>query len=128
MVRRLKGLGGELGVGDRRLCSLLYANDIVLLADSAEHLQRIIHEVSSLLSVETGPQVMVVHPDSHREDDPTGWFWRGERLQEVAEYKYLGVVITNVLPWKQHISKLIDKGRSALQPLRRLFVPDELSG
>ena len=32
-----------------------------------------------------------------------------------------GVVITNKLLWKQHISKVVDKGKSALQPLRRLF-------
>ena len=127
LVRRLKGLGGELSVGDRRLCSLLYADDIVLLADSAEHLQRMIDEVSSFcaqwrLDLNTSKsQVMVVHPDSHREADPTGWFWRGERLKEVAEYKYLGVVITNKLLWKRHISKVVDKGKSALQPLRRLF-------
>ena len=38
LVARLKTLGGGVTIGDRDLLSLLYADDIVLLADSPAEL------------------------------------------------------------------------------------------
>ena len=69
LVDRLKTIGGGSLIGDRDICSLLYADDIVLIAESAERLQLMIDEVAQFtaewrLSLNPSKsKVMVVRPN-----------------------------------------------------------------
>ncbi|KAI3352520.1 hypothetical protein L3Q82_005460 [Scortum barcoo] len=45
---------------------------------------------------------------------------RGEVVEEVEDYKYLGVVIDNRLDWKSNTEAVYKKGMSRLYFLRRL--------
>lgn len=45
---------------------------------------------------------------------------RGEEVEEVADYKYLGVVIDNGLDWKSNTEAVYKKGMSRLYFLRKL--------
>lgn len=139
LVRRLKELGYGVPIGDRDLTGLLYADDIVLMADSADKLQEMIDEVAKFCSEwrlslnAKKSKIMVVAPNSatngsleaSSDDEPTYTF-RGEPLEVVTEYKYLGVIITNKLLWDRHISMVVDKGKEALQKQRCLFAQRQL--
>jgi exonuclease III len=133
LVDRLKEKGFGVEIGNRELCSLLYADDIVLLANSAEELQAMIEVVDNYcrewrLSVNLGKsKVMIVAPngvaakDSRQAVEPPEFTFRGVPLEIVDRYKYLGVTMTNKLLWDQHISQIVDKGKKALQGIRRLL-------
>ena len=139
LVRRLKGLGYGVPNGDRDLTALLYADDIVLMADSADKLQEMIDEVGKFcaewrLSLNAKKsKVMVVAPNGHKDggpekshDDEPTYTFRGKPLEVVTEYKYLGVIFTNKLLWDRHIAMIVDKGKKALQTQRCLFAQRQL--
>jgi len=98
LVDRLKAVGG-VTIGDKELCALLYADDIVLTADTPEILQAMIDEVAAYtsqwrLSLNTKKtQVMVVRPSSGDSGNVEGeyWLFQGKALEIVRKYKYLGV-------------------------------------
>ena len=131
-------------VGNRSLCSLLYADDIVLTADTAEELQSMIDEVAAYtsqwrLSLNTSKnQIMVVRPSAgntppveggegeNEGEDAEAWTFRGRELAVVREYKYLGVWFTDKLLWDRHIKHVLGKAKKKLQPLRRLFAQRQL--
>jgi hypothetical protein len=134
-------------VGSRTVGSLLYADDIVLIADTEEELQQMIDVVEKFtsewrLSLNTGKsKVMVVRasgdpvPIAEADDseDPAAgresehnWTWRGETLEVVHQYKYLGVLVTDKLLWQQHIKKVSEIGKETLLTLRRFFAQRQL--
>ena len=139
LVRRLKDLGYGVPVGDKDLTALLYADDIVLMADSADKLQEMIDEVDKFcsewrLSLNTGKsKVIVVAPSGTKNggteetgDDEPRYIFRGEPLEIVTECKYLGVIFTDKLLWDRHIAMIVDKGKAALSKLRCLFAQRQL--
>jgi len=73
-------------------------------------------------------KVMVVRPNGPGTVLGEGeqWNFRGEPLETVQEYKYLGVLITDKLLWAQHIKSVVARGKGSLQPLRRLFAQRQL--
>ena len=134
LVRRLKDLGYGVPVGDRDLTSLLYADDIVLMADSADKLQEMIDEVERFCSEwrlglnARKSKIMVVAPNGSVEsnDNEPTYNFGGTPLEVVTEYKYLGVIFTNKLLWDRHIAMVVDKGKKALQTQRSLYAQRQL--
>ena len=140
LVCRLKEKGYGVDIGDRNLCSLLYADDVVLMTDSADELQAMIDIVDNYckewrLSLNLGKsKVMVVAPngavcakgDQAEEAELPEFTFRGSPVEIVDQYKYLGVIITNKLLWDQHISKVVNDGKKALQGVRRLLSQKQL--
>ena len=132
LVRRLKELGYGVSIGDRDLTALLYADDIVLMTNSASEMQALIDEVDKFCAewrLDLNPkksQIMVVAPngvpseESDSGDEPK-YVWRGKALEVVPEYKYLGVIVTNKLLWDRHLSTIVDKGKAALDKQRCLL-------
>ena len=127
LVKRLKEKGYGVGVGNKDLTALLYADDIVVMADSAQKLQELINEVDSFcskwwLQLNTDKsKVMVVEsvPSNPNSGEPLSF--RGQALENVTESKYVGVTITGKLLWDRHISTVKLKGLEALDRQRRLF-------
>jgi hypothetical protein len=143
-----KGLGGvEVGgegpeVRGRIIRALMYADDIVLLADSAEELQEMIDEVQEYctkwrMKLNTKKsQVMVFNSGEERckecdggvplpvnplDDDYDNkhpccrrWRYGQSYLPVVHKYKYLGVWFTSDLTWTLHHGETLRKvtGRS----------------
>jgi len=132
LVKLLKGISG-VTIGVRELCSLLYADDIVLMADSPEALQKMIDIVETYtsrwrLSLNTNKtKVMIVRP-SRNTMVARGehWSFRNQSLEVVREYKYLGVWFTDNLLWDRHIKHIREKAGKKLVPLRCLFAQRQL--
>lgn len=141
LVEELRQVEGQVLVGVRKLFSLLYADDIVLMCDSPAELQEMITIVDRFcakwrLSLNTDKsKVMIVTPprtnlvsEENEEalDETPRWLFRGQELEIVTKYKYLGVWFTNNLSWTAHVSYIRDKARRKLYPLRCVFAQREV--
>ena len=112
-------------MGDAFLHSLLYADDVVLVADTVEDLQKMIDVVGEFcekwrMAVNVGKsKAMVITPPKRRGGPQSSKYWRwsynGRPLEAVSEYPYLGLTITPDLSWDTHFESLVDecKGRNA---------------
>ena len=92
---RVKRTGLGVRVGNEKLSLLLYADDVVILSENAEDLQKMLNEVTGYgrdfrvkFSYEKS-QVLVVN--GQVEDEGKTWQLGDQVIQRVSEYKYLGV-------------------------------------
>ena len=90
MAAEVNQAGGGIDVAGRKIAILLYADDIVLISDSAKGLQRSMHIVTKWgrkwqCRFNRGKSQVVVF-GSRRGG---GWYWRlgGERVKQVDSYK-----------------------------------------
>ena len=131
LADRLAVLRGGVITGGRQLKSLLYADDVVLLAETADDLQNMMDVVDTFcrqwrmnLNLDKS-RVMVVSPSK---TPPQQWSWsiRGEPVPIVSEFQYLGVWLTNKLLWDRHIGHIIGVGWKRLAHIQRLLRIREL--
>ncbi|XP_068991496.1 trichohyalin-like [Neodiprion pinetum] len=91
--QREKGWGVELAGG--RVCTLAYADDIVLLAESEEEMEVMIRKLERYmdrkrLTVNVGKlKIMRFRKGGGRRKN-IDWRWKGKRIEEVKEFSYLG--------------------------------------
>ena len=108
-----KELGLAFGDSDagirRKVTALMYADDVLLIADSATELQDmvdVVHEFCSKWRIEVNckkSQVMVVSPVG-AQPPPYVWKFGETTLIIVHEYKYLGLIFPDDLSWGKHAS------------------------
>jgi hypothetical protein len=130
-----KGLGLAFGDSDlairKKVAALMYADDVVLMADSAEELQEmaaVVHEFCSKWRIEvntTKSQVMVVKP-AGAEPVPFVWKIGGTKLKVVHKYKYLGLIFSDDLSWEPHSRRVVKKVGATLARLGVLLSRREL--
>lgn len=102
------------------LSSLLYADDIAILADDEAALQRALDIVGAWASrwrmtIGTGPRKTAVMRFLHGPQEGMSPFvLAGRRLPWVSEYKYLGVTIDRGLTLQRHVAVRGALARSAL--------------
>ena len=125
LVKELDNLGGGVMLGRRSLLSLLYADDVVLLADSAEALQRMIDKVEVFcrrwrLTVNTSKsKAFVVGPKHNKE--ASSWHFGKQPVQLVHQYKYLGVMFSDDMLWNAHVNYLHEKVSAKQAGLARIL-------
>lgn len=125
LAAALRETGVGLNLGDSTLVDLLFADDVALLSDTVEGLQTLINVVDNYcrkwrLILNTGKTKVVVFNPS-REGVHYEWDYRGESLEQVPSYKYLGVWFHESLSWKLHIEKLVAKGSKECTKFTRVF-------
>ena len=104
--------------GGSKLGILLYADDIVLLAESRKDLQQMMDLVASYAKkwrFEINPkksQVMVAGTKWAPRN--IQWKMGGLHLEQTKSYKYLGLEITRTGSWSKHIKKVVGKARANL--------------
>ena len=96
-TRRIKKLNLGIRIGEELLAILLFADDIILLAETPEDLQRLLREVDRFsrdvnikFSAEKSKVMIVNERDGEGE---RRWQMEEEELEVVQEYKYLGTVV-----------------------------------
>ena len=105
------------------LHSLLYADDVVLMASNADDLQKLIDVVDKFcrrwhMNINLNKsEVMVV--GEHEGGSP--WHCWGKSLKVVKFYKYLGVWITHDLKWDKHFEVTLKKANTRTESLAKLF-------
>jgi len=110
---------GEVEIGRERIWNLAYAGDIVLLAKNKEALEDMIGTFRKFLrnrklelNVEKS-KILVFNRENNEKKER--WKWRGERIEKVQTFKYLGFMFNRMGNYKNHIKELASKGRIAVR-------------
>jgi hypothetical protein len=112
------------------LPALLYADDVVLIADAPEQLQQLIDIVDRFcrrfhMEVNlTKSEVMPVGVTSTHAHYP--YSCQGTSLKLVRKYKYLGIWFSSDMTWTEHISQTTAKAKKATCSVRRVLSNSKL--
>ena len=114
LALELNQLGLGVSVFDRRISVLLYADDIVLVADSAEDLQRMLNCANAYackwrfrFNTKAGKSDVLISgaADDHKEE---ARFSLGSQPLHISdEYRYLGVEIGRADSWDRHLERVL---------------------
>ena len=102
---------GSLNVGKVNLDCLLYADDLVIIADCPNTLQEKLHCLTQFCddwSLSINPQkTKIVHFRNNRKRlDPTRFTCCNSVISYAANYKYLGIIFNEHLSWKSAIEAI----------------------
>lgn len=116
LVKELKALGRGIEIENgRKLCCLLYADDIVLIAESKQNLQRMLDKVSEYAKkwrFELNPSKSQVVVFGKRQPPRTvKWRLGDNEIQQVSQYKYLGIELTRTLRWNVYVKRILAKAK-----------------
>ena len=129
-MREIETMEG-FSVGGRNVNNLRYADDVVLIADSAEKLQELVSEVN-VASEEKGLRInrgktecMVVSksaemPDCHLRIQQ-------EPVKNVKEFQYLGSILTTDARCTTEIKRRIGIAKTAFRRMKNLLTNSRLS-
>ena len=117
LVNEIRQVGGGIQICEKLISILLFADDIVLLADSKEELQDMLTVLSKFtarwrLRVNKKKTKIIVFDPSRKVTDLREKLWyNNEVIEVVNEYKYLGVMLKYDLKWNENIEYVIGKGK-----------------
>ncbi|XP_070529779.1 calponin homology domain-containing protein DDB_G0272472-like [Cardiocondyla obscurior] len=103
-----RGGWGGIRIKDRRVYSLAYADDIALLAENEAGMKGMIKSMEEYVK-EKGLEVNVKKTKIMRcrkgggRWKKTKWVWKGEEIEEVKSFKYLGYTIMRNGEQKEHV-------------------------
>lgn len=108
---------GNIAIGNTRVWTIAYADDIVVLAKNREALLDMMNTLGKFLKkrkLELGTEKtkMVVF-NRNRKEKREVWKQKKEIIQEVQTIKYLGFIFNKDGNYKEHIKELSRKGRIA---------------
>lgn len=116
----LPSMGGEA------VPPLLYADDLALISTNREGLQRQLNALGAYadrwgltLNIPKTKVVVFVPPRKHVKASTTHFVYKGEALDIVASFKYLGIELHGTQPFGSAAKRLAMSGSKALHALRR---------
>ena len=107
--------------GEQLISSLLYADDIVILAPDEHKLQTLIDIVGGGggcsrwgMTLNVG-KTKIVHLKLRAKAEPVKSFtFNGERIEHVEQYRYLGLLPTEHLEWNTALHEIFKKANRVL--------------
>ena len=117
LAREINEKAIGVAVGERRVRLLLYADDIVLLAETPKDLQNMLDIVTSYsrrwrfrVNPKKGKSEVMLFGRKPR-DKNRRWKLDGVEIGETSMYKYLGVELKSGLCFKQYKEKVLKEAR-----------------
>ena len=116
LAREINEKGKGIDVGGRRVRLLMYADDIVLLAESARDLQNM-PAYSKRWRFRLNPkkaksEVMIFGRKPRNKNRK--WYLAGEEVGETCMYKYLGIELRSGLSFKHYKDKIVAEARKCM--------------
>jgi hypothetical protein len=101
-------------VGEKEIHSLLYADDIIIVADSIINLQKKINLTkkyfeTNRLTINLAKSKIMIFQKGGRHSKKEKWFWGNETIEITKTYKYLGVHFSSSGNFTQHTIKATNK-------------------
>lgn len=89
---------GRIMIGNERITTIEYADDVVLMADKEESLRAMLRSLEKYLNgkklqLNVEESKVMIFKKGGRKEKGKEWWWKGKRLEEVKEFKYLGYVL-----------------------------------
>jgi len=120
LAREINEKAEGIEVGERRVRLLLYADDIVLLAESASDLQKMLDVVTAYsiqwrfrVNPKKGKSEVMLFGRKPRNRNRK-WWLAGVEIGETEVYKYLGVELTSGLCFKQYKARILAEARKRM--------------
>jgi hypothetical protein len=120
LIYELKKLNCGISIGILIICALLYADDLVLISDSLEHLQKLLDCVKTFCSnwymfvnISKTKIVSFIPKPFKLNDEKISILYNEKKVEVVHSYKYLGVYINKVVDWKEEQHQLLLNGKRA---------------
>ena len=113
LVKELSALNLGVEIGGKKLSALLFADDIVLLAENKKDLQRMLDVVAGYAKrwrFELNPKKSQVVVFGMRQP-PRRVIWLENDIEQVGQYKYLGIELTRTLRWNMYLKRILTKAQ-----------------
>lgn len=115
-----EGLSGRVLFAGHQIKVLMYADDMVLLADSPETLQKMINYTHTYCT-NWNLQINLDKSNVMCVKDPRGrlarnerWTLNGIEIEVVKEYKYLETILSSNMSFKKHLQQKLKDAKVAL--------------
>lgn len=120
-------IGGGLFVDNINIRSLLYADDIVLLADDIAILQKMIDKVETYckiwcLEVNLSKSEIMVFRNGGKLSKHEKWMYNGREIKISNEFKYLGVTFTPKMKFLKHVQNRNKEAKNAINSTWKQFI------
>lgn len=120
-------LDGGLVIDEINIRLLMYADDIVIIADDPKTLQNMISNLELYcdnwgMEVNQTKSEIMVFRKGGRVAASEQWMYKGEYLRIVSEYKYLGITLTPKLSFAQHILNKNDAAKICINATWKNFI------
>lgn len=120
-------LEGGLYIDHLNIRLLLYADDIVILADNIATMQKMIKNLENYcntwnLEVNLNKSEILIFRNGGRVSAQEKWLFRGEEVKISKEYIYLGVVLTPKMKFNKHIEKRNAQAKNAINTTWQNFL------
>lgn len=101
-------LGGGISLNDLNIRLLMYADDIVILADDVNVMTGMIRNLEKYcklwnLEVNLAKSEIMIFRKGGRIARSENWILNGENIKIVSEYKYLGVILTPKMNFRKQV-------------------------
>ena len=115
-----KGQAGGVIIGNRKIMSLAYADDLVILAQKGEEMLEILKRLEIYankrkLCLNTEKSKMMTFKKGRRRKNEPTWTWMGEPIEEVNEFKYLGFRFYKNNKKDKHVEEIARRGLIAIK-------------
>lgn len=114
-----KVLPGGANIAGLIIRILLYADDIVIFAETVEALQLMINKIVNYfetwnMHINLDKSKIMIFSGGGKIARNERWFYHRQQIEVVKEYKYLGVVLTSQMSWSKHFKQKFAQATSAL--------------
>lgn len=106
-------------MGGERVYTLAYADDLVVVAEEEDQMRSMIERLETYLDEKNlvlnaeKSKVMRFRRGGGRESRKN-WWWKGRRIEEVKEYRYLGYVMQKNGGQEAHIKERVKKAAAVM--------------
>lgn len=124
-------VGGGIKIGNLKINILLYADDIVLIAEDRNVLQSMINKLRrycDMWNLEINmekSEIMIMKQGGGRVSRTERWKYGNVDIRIVKKYKYLGIELTPSLNFEQHFKNKVTTVKFAINECWRQFVENK---
>ena len=124
-------LEGGLYIDDLNVRLLMYADDIVILSEDINVLQKMIEKLEEYceiwnMEVNLEKSAIMVFRNGGRLSSAEKWKYKGENVKIVSEYTYLGVIITPKLSFQKHLESRNSVAKSGMNAVWKEFLGNKV--
>lgn len=120
-------LGGGINLGTLNIRLLMYADDIVIMADDIKVMQTMVNRIEKYcdkwnLEVNLEKSEMMVFRRGGRLSKEEKWIFKGEPIRTVSEYCYLGILLTPKMGFEKHVDRRTDSAKNSINATWQNFL------